>query len=55
MSNSTPKNKYQALNARKLAVAQRRETISVLALVSAIIAIFVIIAVPMGWLFSRSF
>ena len=56
MSNLSPKNKYQALNARKLAVAQRRETIKVLALsLPAIIAIFAIIAVPMGWLFSLSF
>ena len=56
MSNSTPENKYQALNARKLAVAQRREAIRVLALsFPAIIAIFTVIAVPMGWLFSLSF
>ena len=56
MSNSTPKRKYQGLNARKLAVAQRRETIRVLALsFPAIIAVFAVIAVPLGWLFSLSF
>jgi ABC-type spermidine/putrescine transport system permease subunit I len=56
MSGSTPKNKYQALNARKLAVAQRRETIRVLALsLPAFLAIFAVIAIPMAWLFSLSF
>ena len=56
MSNLTKKNEYQALNARKLAVAQRRETIKVLALsFPAIVAIFAVIAVPMGWFFSLSF
>ena len=56
MSDSTPKNKNQALNARKLAVAQRRETIRVLALsLPAFLAIFAVIAIPMAWLFSLSF
>ena len=56
MSNSTPKNKIQALNAGKLVVAQRRETITVLALaLPAFVAILAVIAVPMGWLFSLSF
>ena len=56
MSDSTPKNKYQALNARKLAIAQRRETIRVLALsFPAFLAIFAVIAIPMAWLFSLSF
>ena len=56
MSNPTQKNKYQALNARKLSIAKRRETIRVLALsFPAIIAVFAVIAVPMGWLFSLSF
>ena len=56
MSNSTQKNKYQALNAKKLSVAQRRETMRVLALsFPAIIAVFAVIAVPVGWLFSLSF
>ena len=56
MNNPTTKNEYQALNARKLSVAQRRETIRVLALsLPAIIAVFAVIAVPMGWLFSLSF
>ena len=56
MSNPTQKNKYQALNARKLSIAKRRETIRVLALsFPAIIAVFAVIAVSMGWLFSLSF
>ena len=45
-----------ALNAGKLRAAKRRESITILALsLPAIIAVFVVIVVPVGWLFSLSF
>ena len=45
-----------ALNAKKLRAAERRETITILALsLPAIIAVCVVIVIPVGWLFSLSF
>jgi len=45
-----------ALNADKLKAAERRETLTILALtLPAIIAVFLVIVVPVGWLFSLSF
>ena len=45
-----------ALNTKKLRSAERRETITILALsLPAIIAVFVVIVIPVGWLFSLSF
>ena len=45
-----------ALNAKKLRSAERRETITILALsLPAIIAVCVVIVIPVGWLFSLSF
>ena len=44
------------LNAKKLRSAERRETITILALsLPAIIAVCVVIVIPVGWLFSLSF
>ena len=45
-----------ALNAKKLRAAERRETITILALsLPAIIAVCLVIVIPVGWLFSLSF
>ena len=45
-----------ALNAGKLRAAERRESITTLALsLPAIIAVCVVIVIPVGWLFSLSF
>ena len=45
-----------ALNAGKLRAAERSESITTLALsLPAIIAVFVVIVIPVGWLFSLSF
>ena len=49
-------NSMGALNSKKLRSAERRETITILALsLPAIIAVCVIIVIPVGWLFSLSF
>ncbi|MGA1022175.1 MAG: ABC transporter permease [Candidatus Puniceispirillaceae bacterium] len=46
----------EALNATKLRVAERRQSLLVLALtLPAIIAVFLVIVIPVGWLFSLSF
>ena len=45
-----------ALNSKKLRSAERRETITILALsLPAILAVCVVIVIPVGWLFSLSF
>jgi len=49
-------NRDEALNATKLRVAERRQSLLVLALtLPAIIAVFLVIVIPVGWLFSLSF
>ena len=49
-------NSIGALNSKKLRSAERRETITILALsLPAIIAVCVVIVIPVGWLFSLSF
>lgn len=49
-------NSMGALNSKKLRSAERRETITILALsLPAIIAVCVVIVIPVGWLFSLSF
>ena len=49
-------NSVGALNSKKLRSAERRETITILALsLPAIIAVCVVIVIPVGWLFSLSF
>ncbi|MEC8109458.1 MAG: ABC transporter permease [Pseudomonadota bacterium] len=49
-------NNMGALNSKKLRSAERRETITILALsLPAIIAVCVVIVIPVGWLFSLSF
>ena len=51
----TPHHDY-ALNATKLRVAERRQSLMVLALtLPAIIAVCLVIVIPVGWLFSLSF
>jgi len=46
----------EALNARQLRAAERRETFTLLALtLPAMVAIFLVIVIPVGWLFSLSF
>ena len=49
-------NSMGALNSKKLRSAERRETITILALsLPAIIAVCLVIVIPVGWLFSLSF
>ena len=49
-------NKIEHLNADKLRAAERRENLTIFALsLPALIAVFVVIVVPVGWLFSLSF
>ena len=49
-------NKIEHLNADKLLAAERRENLTIFALsLPALIAVFVVIVIPVGWLFSLSF
>ena len=49
-------NKIEHLNADKLRAAERRENLTIFALsLPALIAVFVVIVIPVGWLFSLSF
>lgn len=49
-------NKIEHLNADKLRAAERRENLTIFALsLPALIAVFVVIIIPVGWLFSLSF
>ena len=49
-------NKIEHLNADKLRAAERRENLTIFALsLPALIAVFVVIVAPVGWLFSLSF
>ena len=49
-------NKIEDLNADKLRAAKRRENLTIFALsLPALIAVFVVIVIPVGWLFSLSF
>ena len=56
MTLSPTPHREDALNATKLRVAERRQSLMVLALtVPAIIAVCLVIVIPVGWLFSLSF
>ena len=56
MTSSPAPHREDALNATKLLVAERRQSLMVLALtLPAIIAVCLVIVIPVGWLFSLSF
>ena len=56
MTSSPTPHREDALNATKLRVAERRQSLMVLALtLPAIIAVCLVIVIPVGWLFSLSF
>ena len=56
MTSSPAPHSEDALNATKLRVAERRQSLMVLALtLPAIIAVCLVIVIPVGWLFSLSF
>ena len=56
MTPSPTPHREDALNAKKLRVAERRQSLMVLALtLPAIIAVCLVIVIPVGWLFSLSF
>ena len=56
MTLSPTPHREDALNATKLRVAERRQSLMVLALtLPAIIAVCLVIVIPVGWLFSLSF
>ena len=49
-------NEIEHLNVAKLRAAERRETLTIFALsLPALVVVFVIIVIPVGWLFSLSF
>ena len=56
MTPSSTPHREDALNATKLLIAERRQSLMVLALtLPAIIAVCLVIVIPVGWLFSLSF